>query len=540
MRKTRLPILLALLLVGCEKLEEIEFPLLLGDVVSESLQEATVIGEVLFNPNDFEVLDHGHCWALDNTPTIDNENTSFGPLTQSDTFFSIVPNLRVNQIYLVRPYAMVDNKIGNTDVIYGNTSRIITQEIIVTTDEFIQISPESATFLGVVRGIIDGLPVDEHGHCWSSTNPMPTVETDFKSTLGSRMEDGDFLTTVDNLANNTKYYVRSYIQLGDEIIYGDTTSFIIEDIWQRKADLPGMNRGFAASFVIGNKGYLAGGLVRVDFTQNTFSDQLLDDMWAYDPSTNLWEEIPNFPLGQRAGMYSFVLDGKAYIGGGINESNIEQRDLFRFDPQTKTWEQLDDFDGTARKNAFSFVLDGKAYIGCGASSTGLLNDVWQYDPTLEFWLQLRNFNGGPVQNALHFVVNGQAYVGGGDTDINALFIAPAAKNDLWVFDPISENWTQTTNLPGKPRTGAFATVIDQKVYLGMGLTNANSNGGQFGLKDFWAYDPSHNSWTPLRDFEDGNRVLPVAWSIQNQLFITTGLDAAASWKNDLWTYIFKK
>lgn len=92
------------------------------------------------------------------------------------------------------------------------------------------------------------------------------------------------------------------------------------DNWVRKADFPGRIIFSPASYVIGNKGYIAGGG---------------DECWAYDPETDSWTQqafIRNIMAGS-----AFVLDNKAYFmpgvgGGGSTNSEYWNREVWEFTP----------------------------------------------------------------------------------------------------------------------------------------------------------------------------------------------------------------
>lgn len=92
------------------------------------------------------------------------------------------------------------------------------------------------------------------------------------------------------------------------------------DTWIKRADFPGKIIFSPASFVIGNKGYVAGGG---------------DECWAYDPATDSWTQqafIRNI-LGGKA----FVINNKAYFltgtgGGGSTNSNYWNKEVWEFTP----------------------------------------------------------------------------------------------------------------------------------------------------------------------------------------------------------------
>jgi uncharacterized protein (TIGR02145 family) len=90
----------------------------------------------------------------------------------------------------------------------------------ITTNPVIQIKINTAQCGGEIINA-DGANIQERGVCWS-TSPDPT-------TAGSRTSDetgeGSFISLIDNLAPNTKYYARAYFRINAIPYYGEEVSF---------------------------------------------------------------------------------------------------------------------------------------------------------------------------------------------------------------------------------------------------------------------------------------------------------------------------
>jgi hypothetical protein len=65
--------------------------------------------------------------------------------------------------------------------------------------------------------------VVNHGHCYS-TSPTPTL-SDHRTQLGSKEKASNFSSVLHPLLPNVKYYVRGYMIIGSEVIYGKETTF---------------------------------------------------------------------------------------------------------------------------------------------------------------------------------------------------------------------------------------------------------------------------------------------------------------------------
>jgi N-acetylneuraminic acid mutarotase len=109
--------------------------------------------------------------------------------------------------------------------------------------------------------------------------------------------------------------ISAYLQSNEWYEYIPST-----DNWIRRADFPGRIVFSPASFVIGNKGYVAGGG---------------DECWAYDPSSDSWTQqafIRQILAGR-----AFVLNNKGYFltgvgGGGSTNSNYWNKEVWEFTP----------------------------------------------------------------------------------------------------------------------------------------------------------------------------------------------------------------
>ena len=180
--------------------------------------------------------------------------------------------------------------------------------------------------------------------------------------------------------------------------------------WVQKQNLPGSSRSFSNGFSINNKAYIVGG--------GDGNGTLFDDVWSYNPSTNVWTQQANFPGGFRASSVAFTIGSKAYLGTGVN---------------------------------------GGAY----------LDDFWEYDPIADSWLQKATFPGGAREEAVGFSLDNKGYVGTGQifiTGPNSSFTS--SFNDFYEYNPINDTWVQKANVPGPERAYAVGGSIGNKGYIG--------------------------------------------------------------------------
>lgn len=98
--------------------------------------------------------------------------------------------------------------------------------MLIATKNVEEITFNSATSYGEILDTGEG--IIEHGHCWDII-AEPNLETSLKSKLGKKNAKGIFQSTLDNLEAETTYYFRAYSYDGNDIVYGDITSFRTSD-----------------------------------------------------------------------------------------------------------------------------------------------------------------------------------------------------------------------------------------------------------------------------------------------------------------------
>ena len=77
--------------------------------------------------------------------------------------------------------------------------------------------------------------------------------------------------------------------------------------------------------------------------------------------------------------FGFALEGMGYLVAGETEDGLSDA-FYRYDPVSDSWTSLEDFPGDARGYAIGDVHEGKAYFGFGSSNNGKLNDPGSMTP----------------------------------------------------------------------------------------------------------------------------------------------------------------
>jgi N-acetylneuraminic acid mutarotase len=287
-----------------------------------------------------------------------------------------------------------------------------------------------------------------------------------------------------------------------------TLSAQTQNFWTKKADFGGLKRERAVSFSIDSYGYVGTGV--------DTAEQVLKDLWQYDPLTDSWMQKADLPGSQRRDAVGFALNGKGYIGLGIDNdesfNGMKLNDLWQYDPSTNTWLQRANFPGgtgTGIYFATAFELDNKGFI-CGGKvgPNQYSNQLWEYKPSLDQWTQRANFPGGYRYQLSSFSVGIYGYVGlGANQDIY--------KKDFWKYNAGSNTWEQIADLPASERGSACTFSIGNRGYVCLG-----SDGGF--LDDLWEYNPSSDYWAIRAPYGGSERKNAIAFVVNGKAYVGTG------------------
>ncbi len=310
-----------------------------------------------------------------------------------------------------------------------------------------------------------------------------------------------------------------------------------QGVWVRKSDLDGPSRSYACSFTIGNSGYLFGGYG---------SKTSLNDLWRYDIEGNYWEKCATASIATPSARHwaiSFALNGKGYITTGTVKNTVTYlKDTWEYDPSTDQWKQMDDFPGTGRVGALGFALNGYGYVGCGRDENkNYLKDLYRFNPTAPSgsqWQIISGYSGTKRVFATTWVYNNEAYIcGGSNNGTNA--------DDFWKFD--GTTWTQLRDISDSDdeeyddeyknivRSMAAALIIDDRIYWVGG--NASEESGT-NYSDYWIYDPATDLWSNEGDYLHtpfaGSTRTGTSWfSNGTRGFIVAGLNGSNPC-DDMW------
>lgn len=290
--------------------------------------------------------------------------------------------------------------------------------------------------------------------------------------------------------------------------------------WDQRADFGGIPRHRTTMITIGNCIYAGLG-----HYNGAGINVLLGDWWEFDPATNAWTQKADYMGGPCYHAAGFTIDNFGYVGTGRISplGNTLVTDFYRYDPQTNTWFQIADFPGTARRGACAFVANGYGYVGTGETNMGRASDFYRYNPANNSWIVIAPLPGLPRLSAVAFEIGGYGFVGTGDTDAGST-------NDFWRYNPVMNTWLSKANVGPTNRQEAMAFSVNGVGYIGTGVDFEGGN--NFG--DVWEYTPGTDTWMQISDFEGTARRYLSATVVNGDGY--AGLGTNGTNFNDFWVF----
>jgi N-acetylneuraminic acid mutarotase len=149
--------------------------------------------------------------------------------------------------------------------------------------------------------------------------------------------------------------------------------------WGEIESYPGEKIERGLSFVVKDKAYVGCG---------TNNGWLNTDLWEFDPQELNWTKRSPANNASYSSVFrqavrrydavAFTIGDRAYVLGGISSQGKTDKTVYEFNSNTLEWSQRTSFGGAARSMAIAFVLDGRAFAGGGQNSTMADDDVMEF------------------------------------------------------------------------------------------------------------------------------------------------------------------
>ena len=135
-----------------------------------------------------------------------------------------------------------------------------------------------------------------------------------------------------------------------------------------------------------------------------------NDTWAYDPVKNTWTDLhPAGDLPPARDSHALVYDsdtGLIYLFGGFTEEVVG--DMWLYDPAANTWSEIDP-SGTmpAARDRHRMVYDparNRVLLFGGWLGDYCVDETWAYDPAANTWAELHPVGEHPSRRDSHAMV----------------------------------------------------------------------------------------------------------------------------------------
>lgn len=238
--------------------------------------------------------------------------------------------------------------------------------------------------------------------------------------------------------------------------------------------------------VIDGKAYLVGGVTEVEHQDG---DRLLltptDQLTRFDPRTGEYVELAPLPQA-RNHVGVVVYRDQLYALGGYGQrvdSDTSKR-FYRYDPGTDRWSRMPDMPEPRAAMAVGVIGD-TLYMAGGARDRVPLADTFAFDFSTKRWSRLpdmpsrREHVGDAVEDGRLYVLGGRAP--------QSLAVDTAER-----YDPKTRSWEELKPLPVP--AGGLAAVEDAGKVIALGGGN-DGNGTVTGAVQ--QFDPNSGRWTLL-------------------------------------------
>ncbi len=285
-----------------------------------------------------------------------------------------------------------------------------------------------------------------YGTGYNSGTVAQTDIWEFDTQAGTWTQKAD-ITSARYGASGFSYNGKGYMAFGVKsspwVYYNDIQEYDpLLNTWTLKSPMPATPRYGASVFVIYSKAYFVCGNAGSAFGPYT------DETWEYDIINDAWLLRSPFPGGARYYTTSFAIDNFGYCGtGGIKLPSGQysfNKDFYRYDPGSNIWTVITDFPGDSVSGAVSFVLNNVGFVGTGNTAVGVtLGAFFSYNPLSGSWSAAPSLPAG-FERSLSYGLN----------TLNAGYLAtgnnlPSYYTDLWELSDmvgINENFAAVNML----------------------------------------------------------------------------------------------
>ncbi len=313
--------------------------------------------------------------------------------------------------------------------------------------------------------------------------------------------------------------------------------------FQSISSMPDNGRASAVAWSIDGKGYVALGRSNEKSKIKGGARTQLRDCWSYDPTTDQWTRIADFPDTPRVKAIAAVVNRKAYVGLGYDIEKIFSTDggdnkpanlrhFWCYDPTTNKWTQMADFPSSASNACVSAVINNEIFIASGFDGTRFTKEFWSYNTLANKWTE--HTKGGywsPRSSPVFISNNKHTFFGTGF--MGNIF------NDWWEYLPDSKTWKRRKSMPDNGRTNGLGFSVGERFFVSTGRhTGGDLTGGKL-FSDLVEYDVNKDAWYNRGVLPDGGRENAVSFVINDTVYIGCGENSVLNDENQVLKNFWK-
>lgn len=268
-------------------------------------------------------------------------------------------------------------------------------------------------------------------------------------------------------------------------------------------------RACAMCFAADSSIFIAGGRIQ----DGTFSPTML----CYDVPSDAWRtmDCPITPRvnGTACSTTAGVYLGLGWAGGYVHSDSLYLRDWWRYEPATDTWTRLADFPTDKTAGAVCWSDDKTVWVASGFH--GYTNDIWAYDIAADRWTKADFAAPARVMSPVATQCQHRYFFGTGFYE--------TSRNGWWEW--LNEGqWEKRASVPGRGRHNAACASSNEAVWLIGGWHYGDSLTTGFVYDDILRYSPATNSWAYCGALPCGTMENGAAAAVGNKVFFGLGED----------------
>ncbi|MEQ8676749.1 MAG: kelch repeat-containing protein [Aggregatilineales bacterium] len=251
-----------------------------------------------------------------------------------------------------------------------------------------------------------------------------------------------------------------------------------------------------------------------------------------------WSQVASQPYSNSEGQ-GVVVDGLLYSFGGFDSTHgccRPTRRTYSYNPDTNIWTRLRDMPKGSTHSGMT--TDGTNIFYAGgyienASQTGQIfgtNEAWRYNVASDTYTQLPNLPAIRAGGQLAYVAGKLYYVGGSNLARNQ------DVGDLYMLDIANSatSWTTLASLPN-PRHHMGIATINGLIYVVGG--QHRHDGNLIAQDDVHVYNPSTNAWTQVADLPSPrNHITSTTVVVDDRIIVLGGQQAHNTSFNTVFDY----